>query len=363
MFSHKYDKAKLGPYLLQTKILFVTIKDLPVLPNLASQIEEELVRRSIFGTAAIEGNPLSEEVVNKLLTEDDKKRGLEKAAKQIRNLKNAYALIREMRPSNQPFLLEEAFIKKLQSIITHESEENRNVPGNYRNEPVKVGDEAHGGVYTPPKCLDDVKDLMKEFLLWINSPDLLTEDPVIRAAMAHYYFGRIHPFSDGNGRTARVIEALLLKRSGFRFVYNMLSNFYYKNLDEYFWAFSLSEKNEEGDVTPFLEFFLKALVASLNEIRDRVFFLVRKFTLRDYYVFCRKGKTLSQRQYDLLCILLETGKTLALKELYDDEHFRVLYRGVSERTAYRDLKWLAEENFLKMDAASSRYELNWHVVD
>ena len=128
---------------------------------------------------------------------------------------------------------------------------------------MKVGNEEHGGVYTPPKILDDIKNLMKEFIDWINSPDVLQEDPVIRAACAHYYFALIHPFGDGNGRTARAIEAILLRSSGFRFVYNMLSNFYYKNIDDYFWSFSLAGRNKEGDITPFLEFFRKGLLLTL----------------------------------------------------------------------------------------------------
>jgi Fic family protein len=93
---------------------------------------------------------------------------------------------------------------------------------------------------------------------WINSEELLREDAAIRAALAHYYFALIHPFGNGNGRTARAIEALLLKNDAKIkfFVCVMLSNFYYKNIDNYFRAFSLSERNATYDVTPFLEFFL-----------------------------------------------------------------------------------------------------------
>lgn len=361
-FSLNYDQAKLGENIIRAKGLFSTIREIPILPNLASQLEEELIRKSIFGTAAIEGNPLSEEAVKKILTEEEKKKATEKAEKQIQNLKQAYRLIRETPLSGELFLLQEDLIKKMHAIITDGSEDEKNTPGQYRNHLVKVGNEEHGGVYTPPKILEDIKNLMKEFVAWINSPELIKQDPVIRAALTHYYFALVHPFGDGNGRTARALEAMMLRSSGFRFVYNMLSNFYYKHIDEYFWAFSLSERNKENSVTPFLEFFLKGLLASLEEIRLRIFALIREFTLKDYYAFLQRQKSITQRQYDFITMLLRMGKPVALKDLFDNEQLRLIYRNVTERTARRDLKSLTEQGLLKLDSDSSVYALNRYVI-
>ena len=362
VFSLKYDQAKIQSALIQARVLFVTIGEIPVLPNLASQLEEELIRKSIFGTAAIEGNPLSEEAVNKILTEEEKKKAIEKAEKQIRNLKEAYRLIRETPISDKPVPLDESFIRKLHAVITDGSEVEKNSPGRYREHVVKVGNEEHGGVYTPPKILEDVKKLMAELVSWINSPEIAKEDPVIRAALAHYYFALIHPFGDGNGRTARAMEAMMLRSAGFRFVYNMLSNFYYKNIDDYFWAFSLSERNKEDDITPFLEFFLKGLIGSLEEIRRRIFALIREFTLKDYYSFLNKEKNITQRQHDLMNLLLKTGKPFTLKDLFDNDQLKIIYRNVTERTARRDLKNLTGQGLLKFDVALSTYTLNPFVI-
>lgn len=362
VFSLNHDRTKLGDSLIRAKVQFLTIREIPILPNLASNIEDDLIRKSIFGTAAIEGNPLSEEVVNRILTEEEKKKTTQKAERQIQNLKHAYAFIRETPQSETPFLLDEKLIKKLHSLITEGSEDDRNTPGQYRDHSVKVGNEEHGGVYTPPKIFDDIKNLMKEFINWINSPDVLQEDPVIRAACAHYYFALIHPFGDGNGRTARAIEAILLRSSGFRFVYNMLSNFYYKNIDDYFWSFSLAGRNKEGGITPFLEFFLKGLLLSLEEIRLRIFSLIREFTLKDYYVFLQKKKAITQRQYDLMNLLIKTRKQFTLKDLFDDDQLKIIYRSVTERTARRDLKNLTEQRLLGVNPKTSLYFLNPRVI-
>lgn len=361
VFSLNYNKEKLLGPLTQAKILYTTIIDIPILPNLAARLEEDLIKKSIFGTAAIEGNPLSEDAVNKVLSQEQMKGKIERAEKQIRNLKEAYRIIKGIKPLEKPFILREEFIKGLHKIITKDCENPENIPGQYRTRPVKVGDEAHGGIYTPPKVLDDIKNLMTSFIEWINSPDLLNEDAAVRACLAHYYIALIHPFENGNGRTARAVEAILLKSAGIRYAPHMLSNFYYRNIDDYFTAFSLSERNDAYDNTPFVEFFLKGLVLSLEEIRSKIFSWIREFTLKDYYAYLRKDKKITQRQADLLTLLLDSRKTFSLKDLFEKELFKVIYRNVGERTARRDLKILELQHLIR-PAQEGNYILNLNVL-
>lgn len=66
VFSRKYSVREAQPLEIGSRVLNDTIKDLPILPAISAQIDQELIKRSIFGTAAIEGNPLSEENVAKL---------------------------------------------------------------------------------------------------------------------------------------------------------------------------------------------------------------------------------------------------------------------------------------------------------
>ena len=90
VFNSAYHVEGVQQLFVEAVILSQTVKDIPVLPHLAAGLEEELIKRSIFGTAAIEGNPLSEAAVGKIIDEDDKKRALEKAEIEIRNLKRVY---------------------------------------------------------------------------------------------------------------------------------------------------------------------------------------------------------------------------------------------------------------------------------
>lgn len=364
VFSTEYQAEKLTESLTVAKVLYTTVKDLPIVPQFAAPLEEELIRRSIFGTAAIEGNPLSEEKVSQIVSEPTvgTTKKLEQFEQEIKNLKEAYNhFVVRCSQNASPVKLQEEQITKAHAIITNQIDYEHNIPGNYRNERVKVGDKDHGGVYTPPKILPDIDVLMKSFVDWINSDKALSVDPIIRAGLAHYYLGLIHPFRDGNGRTARIIEAYLLTCSGYKYVPIMLSNFYYRNVDEYFLAFSVTERNRNKDITPFLEFVLKGFVQSLFEIKDRIILIIRRLALRDYYLFIRNESDINQRQYNLLLLMLDQTTPLTLREIIDNPPFSILYRNVVERTAKRDLNKLRDQLLLKCE--QDRYSANLNLLD
>lgn len=340
VFSNKYDKDKLQPLLIQADILYKTVMDLPLLPEFAAKLEDEFIRKSIFGTAAIEGNPLNQKRVNELISQSEQPPKQEAAEVEIYNLKKAYDFVKNEEIRNSSVEVREAFIQKLHGLITQNIDDESNRPGEYRNHIVKVGDQAHGGVYTPPKILADIKNLMGELMLWINSAPLLKEPPMLRAALLHYHFGLIHPFADGNGRTARLLEAWIMQCAGIKYVPVMLSNYYYRNINNYYWAFSKSIKNKENDVLDFIEFVLTGIIESLEEVKERIMEVIRKLTLRDHYATLRDQKVLSRRQYDLLILLLDYEKPFLLKDLFKIAQFKLLYDSVSERTARRDLKFL-----------------------
>lgn len=360
-FSARFSHEELIELLTTARILASTIRDIPILPKWAAHLEEEVVRRSIFGTAAIEGNPLTEEQVGEILSEPESTYAPESAERGIINLKSAYDFIKNLvAPPESTRELTQALVKKLHSIITDGITGEKNTPGQYRNSRVKVGDVEHGGVYTPPKILEDVKTLMKEFIEWINSKDILEIDPIIRAAISHYHLALIHPFGDGNGRTARIVEALWLSWTGMRYVPEMLSNFYYIHKDEYFWAFSNARKNQDHDVTPFLGFVLRGLVDSQKKTKDRIAHFIRRLALGNYYHFLKDNKAITQRQYELLNVLMDASEPLSLHDLFATSPFRVLYDGVSERTARRDLQKLRYHKLLVAD--NGRYTLNMRAL-
>lgn len=355
-FRSPTEDLEISYAILQANILFQTVRDLPILPNLASSLDEELIRRSIFGTAAIEGNPLGEEDVSKILANSADVVTTERAKKEILNLSKAYQILGD--GNFEKTGITEKLVRTIHTALTNEIDYADNEPGKYRNHRVKVGNEEHGGVYAPPKNLDDIRNLMKEFVSWVNSPEIAELNPFVRASLAHYHFCLIHPFGDGNGRTARLLESIILQSAGIKFVPVMLSNFYYRNIDDYYWAFSNSIKN--ADTGAFVKFSLKGVIESLNEIKGKIIFIIRRLSLSNYYKFLRQRRDISQRQYDLLALLLESPVSFTHDDLHTKEPYKILYRGVSTRTASRDLKKLTLMKLLNVQ--DKIYLLNFEAL-
>ena len=363
IFSSDYSKEKLFELQIESSILFKTVNDLPVLPRIASQLQEDLIKRSIFSTAAIEGNPLSVEKVSEIIDGKDNVQDTDKSTMEIKNLLTVYDQIRNLEKDNEVPTLSEELIKKLHFIITDKINYQGNNPGQYRNYIVKVGNADHGGIYTPPKILEDIQKLMNVFVEWINSEEICELNPIIRAALAHYHLALVHPFGDGNGRTARIVEAYLLRLSGIKYLPTMLSNFYYKNMDDYYWALSKSIKDNDHSITPFLEFVLYGVVESLKEIKEIITYHIRVLALKDYYHFLRQDKNITQRQYDLLMNLLDRPfNKFSLKDLYQKAPFDILYREKSPSSARRDMKKLIDHNVLIVDG-EGWFCINYRALD
>jgi Fic family protein len=363
VFCDQYDKPRIEKLLVVASTLNDAINDLPILPGWSSEVDPKLLYSSVASTAAIEGNSLDAEEVRAL--DEGKIPDAGHTAKdrlEVTNLIRAYRLLDQQKAkSSAVHILSENHIRDLHQQITNGLPYEDNIPGTYRNGMVKVGDKAHGGIYTPPKIIEDVQRLMGEFIDWINSNEIVSQDVFIRAALAHYHFSLIHPFWDGNGRVARLIEALLLQSAGIRYVPKMLSNYYYRHVDDYYRAFSDTIRADK-DATPFLEFNLLGVIESLKEMKTSIAFFIRMLALRDYLHFLSSTKAISKRQNDLLTLLLDDFKPFTLHELQNTMPYEMLYRKVSEMTARRDLKKLLDLKLLVLDA-DNRYSLNLRGFD
>ena len=123
--------------------------------------------------------------------------------------------------------LTEELVRHLHRTITQDIGYPNNIPGKYRTHPVRVGQ------YIPPGSGERVKALMAEFISRFNSEPMAYWNPVIRAIVPHFYVLAIHPFGDGNGRTARAVESYLLYQAGINVRgYYSLANYYYRNQPE-----------------------------------------------------------------------------------------------------------------------------------
>lgn len=115
----------------------------------------------------------------------------------------------------------------------------------------------------------DVQELMKEFIDWINEPN---EIPIpIKAAIAHCQFVTIHPYFNGNGRTARLLTTLILHKNGYdlKGIYS-LEEYYAKDLQGYYDAITIGNSHNyymgraEADITKWIEYFINGMSVAFD---------------------------------------------------------------------------------------------------
>ena len=358
IFQIGIDQEKINPLLDRVKDAHKRFSSVPILPDVATRLEKEVVVSSVFGTNTIEGGTLTEEETANVI--DGISEVKEEKERRVINIKNAYAKAEAFADecitsgTGITILLQEIMITDLHAITTNGLQHSKNEPGKYRNNQkgqlTKVGDSDHGGIYTPPKCKDDIEKLIKHFLQWVNSEPVCKLPPIIRAPLVHYYFERIHPFWDGNGRVGRVLEAIVLKCAGFKYAPFALSRYYLEHIDEYFTVFNLARKNEEQKDpypnTVFVEFFLEGMLSVLNSLHDKVNGILAFMLYENFLNTFLQQKKINTRQFTIVNNLLPRGIEHDLSQVQTQPWYTGLYSKLTPKTKSCDLKNLEKYNLI-----------------
>ena len=114
----------------------------------------------------------------------------------------------------------------------------------------------HAG--TPAKY---VSDLMRQLFTWLKQSKY---HPIVKSCIFHYEFEFIHPFADGNGRTGRLWQSLILQKWKDVFAWIPVETLVYENQEEYYKV--LQQADKAGDSTQFVEFMLRMICNALKEI-------------------------------------------------------------------------------------------------
>ncbi len=229
--------------IIQKKSILDSIR--PVSASALQSLKERFIVEWTYNSNAIEGNTLTLNETRLVL-----ERGLTVKGKSLRehfeaiNHKEAIIYLESIAKNKEP--ITEDLIKKLHTIITKGI--NDIDAGIYRNVRVRI----LGAVFTPPDPFK-IPRLMSDFVEWLNTENL---NPVELAALAHYKLVYTHPFSDGNGRTARLLMNLILMRAGYppAVVLNTERKKYYARL----------KAADLGDLKPFVNFIAQSVERSLD---------------------------------------------------------------------------------------------------
>lgn len=321
---------------------------LPLKPELAKHLAGVYLTKGVKGTTAIEGNSLTEDQVQQRIEGTLKLPvSQEYLGQEVDNIVSAInGIAQRVSSEGTPKLtldLIKHFNRQVLSNLTLDAEI---IPGEIRKYSVGVF-----GYRGAPR--EDCEYLLNSLCDWLNSDNFSLSGSaykrdtriilaIIKAVIAHLYIAWIHPFGDGNGRTARLVEFLILISSGVPDISaHLLSNHYNITRVEYYRQLDESSKTG-GNIVPFLRYALDGLLDGLEEqlkyIEFHQFHVAWQNFVHESFQATKATKT-NKRRRDLVLALSASDKPVPLSEIrslnakiaaeYGSRHIRTIMRDLN----------------------------------
>lgn len=333
-----YDFSAIGHQLTCAKAAVLSLTTIPYQKDWADELQVVQLKREVAGTSRIEGADFTEKELEAAMRE---------TAEQLhtRSQRQAAAAVKTYRwisslPLDRP--VNEELIFEIHRLLVTDADDDHCPPGKIRkrDENVTFGAPRHRGVEGGAECETAFAELCRA-----AQREFQAHDPLIQALALHYHFAAMHPFLDGNGRTARALEALMLQRTGLRdSLFIAMSNYYYEEKTSY--LNTLAEVRANGhDLTPFLLFGLKGIEQQgkrlFAEIRKNVAKALFRNLMYDLFNRLRtpRKRVMKERHIEILKLLLNTDR-MNLDDLTDRTKIHYHTLGNSRKALIRDINYL-----------------------
>lgn len=297
--------------------------DLVKIPiNLSNKFRKNTKKRSSYASNKIEGNPLTYEQADAAI--EAKNRHFLKPEQEIRNYYLALELLEKKLENEEPLSLK-LLLEVQKQICEGEPKEKIGLRGAMPPGVLfAVWNDDGTPAYIPPEY-SEVPTLLDELLKYINDSD---DHPLIKAAVIHYQLVTIHPFEDGNGRTARIISSYYLSLNGYGFKnVGSLEEYMSYDIDEYYDSLQMGlpilyydGRNNPPHGEIWIKYYLKifslyaskVLLIALEESNDnkqeRLSHLSKK--AKNFLNYLEKNNVLSFAPIDLANKLKVTNRTI-----------------------------------------------------
>lgn len=310
-----YNTAAIFNDLTEAKASVKALTQMPYQRTWGEALQAIQLKREIAGTSKIEGADFTERELD-LALQETAEQLITRSQKQAHAAMRAYKWISGL-PADRPISCD--LIKEVHALIIGDADADHCAPGVLRkkDENVTFGIPPHRGCDGGDECSSTFNRLGGSLQREFKEHDLL-----IQALALHYHFAAMHPFMDGNGRTARAVEALMLQRSGLTdHLFIAMSNYYYDEKAAYLAALSAVEQ-PDYDLTPFLLFGLKGIKIQCDrlfkEIRHNVSKSIFKNTAYDLFgrLQNQRRTVIAKRHMAILKILLDK-ESIELSQLWE----------------------------------------------
>lgn len=324
------------------------IENAPLVPSFEKQFQSDAIVRTIYHGTHIEGNDLTLIQTKKVL-EGQEVYAHARDIQEVINYRNVVTLLDDLAVKRGGYDIET--LKEVHKEIVFKVVPDEKA-GVFRTTEVVVKEEETGQIIFQPPPFVEVPYLIEDFFAWLNSPEAMEIHPILRAGIVHYVLVAIHPFVEGNGRTARAFTTLILIREGYdikRF-FSMEEHFD-ENPAGYYEAFAQVDRQSKNialrDLTPWLEYFTEVVAVELTKIKEKV----RKLSI-DTRLKVKFGQqiALSERQMRLIEYISDQSSA-------NMQELKKVLPMVSEDTILRDLKDALDKGIIKKEGSTkaSRY--------
>ena len=266
MFEPKFSiTSSMAANLMVIQKAATIVDTLPLPTSLLKDLQKQSRESTVLLSTKIEGNRMSEPAKRQAMYQ----RGEGTDQQEVYNLAKALEFLDDCEKRGLP--ITEDLIKKLHAIIRVIPYGRRPKASEYRTEPVQVGERNHVNWYLPPEW-QDVPQLMNDLVAWVNSPACAALPAPVQAAIFMWQFLTIHPYTDGNGRTARMLATYILRRAGLGLKgLFVLESYYDRDIDAYYDNLQMGLHHNyyfgrnSADLTQWIEFFLRGLAEVFSE--------------------------------------------------------------------------------------------------
>ena len=347
MFKPRFNiTAKILNALNRIEVIREKIATCRIHPKEEYRLKKAAILSMVHHSTAIEGNTLNEFEIGKIL-EGGKINAPAREIYEVKNYKKSLDWISHKTSE----LISEKDVLKIHRLLSA-SVLRKERSGRYRLEPVYVVSRTPISQeirYTAPDK-KKVSKLVKDLCDWTNQSKKEQLSPIIIAGIAHAEMAAIHPFVDGNGRTARLLATLILytERYDFRKLF-ALENYYNNNRRAYYDAIHLGknyDQRQKGNLTKWLEYFVEGFLAEMEIVLEKI----------TPFLFLKKGgskKKIIVTKYEMRILdFLNTMNNITSADIED-------ILTVEKRTAQRYLAALVKKGLVKKhgDKKGARYTL------
>jgi len=342
------------------------IENSPLLPKYERQFKSDATVRRVHFSTAIEGNYLPIDDVKRIVDVKTKLSPTEGYLQTVKDLQGNEVIARRRdihevinyrdvvsyieqltnaaKIKNKKVRLSKVLLFNLHKILLKNIDDE--IAGKFRAGKALTVNYRTGEKYYPYEASENIDVKITDLLEWYKSRDSESIHPVLKAAILHLEFVRIHPFEEANGRMARALATLSLSIDGYDIKnFFCLDEYYDSNAEDYYKYLGLGFR----DPTKWIEYFVLGMVVEFNRIKDRVLKLSKDAKVKE-----RVGQLfISDRQEKILEWLNDYG-------FFRNQDFNVLFPDISDDTVLRELKGLLSAKIIRKVGKTkmARYELS-----